>query len=82
MLTLARNEDAQAVITVRLRAPQAAQYVGLANATLAKFRCLGGGPVFTKLGRTVVYTRADLDEWLRNGCKTVRTVAAAGRAGR
>jgi len=31
--------------------------------TLAKLATIGGGPVFRKWGRIVVYTIADLDAW-------------------
>lgn len=48
----------------RLRAPAAAAYLGLSPSTLAKLRCAGGGPAFTKLGRVVVYERYDLDAWV------------------
>ena len=47
----------------KLRAPDAARFLGLAPATLAKLRCIGGGPVFAKFGRAVVYDRTDLDAW-------------------
>ena len=47
-----------------LDAPAAGKYLGLATASLAKMRCMGGGPMFLKLGRRVVYSRPDLDEWL------------------
>jgi hypothetical protein len=48
-----------------LRTPAAADYVGLAPATLEKLRIVGGGPAYSKIGstRVVVYTTADLDEW-------------------
>jgi hypothetical protein len=42
----------------------AATYVGLASSTLAKLRCRGGSPTFLRLGRKIVYLRADLDSWL------------------
>ena len=47
-----------------LSTPLAADYVGLSPATLETMRVRGGGPVFVKLGRRVVYRREDLDEWL------------------
>ncbi len=40
------------------------------TATLATWRCRGGGPCFVKLGRRVLYRVSDLDAW----------VAKAGRA--
>jgi hypothetical protein len=42
----------------------AADYMGLACQTLAKRRCLGGSPPYYKVGRRVLYDRADLDAWL------------------
>lgn len=48
----------------RLSASGAAVYLGLAQTTLAKLRCVGGSPAFMKLGRRVLYDRADLDTWL------------------
>lgn len=42
----------------------AARHLGLAESTLAKMRCRGGSPTFMRLGRKVVYRRADLDAWL------------------
>ena len=47
-----------------MNAEMAAVFTGLAVATLAKLRCLGGGPPYLKLGRKVVYRRADLADWL------------------
>jgi hypothetical protein len=32
-------------------------------ATLAKLRCVGGGPSFYKVGRDVIYNVSDLDAW-------------------
>jgi hypothetical protein len=48
----------------KFSAREAAHYLGLAPATLAKMRCWGGTPPFLRLGRKIVYCRADLDEWL------------------
>ena len=47
-----------------LRTPEAAAYLGLSAATLAKWRVVGSGPRFHKLGRVVVYDPADLRAWL------------------
>lgn len=41
----------------------AARRLGLARATLAKLRVIGGGPPFMKLGAKVLYAEADLDAW-------------------
>ena len=43
---------------------QAATYLRVARQTLAKLRCIGGSPAFYKVGRRVLYDRADLDLWL------------------
>lgn len=48
-----------------LRQNGAAKYVGLAESTLEKFRSIGGGPRFVRLGaRAVGYDLRDLDEWI------------------
>jgi Helix-turn-helix domain len=57
-------------------AATAAVFTGLAVATLAKLRCHGGGPPYLKLGRKVVYRRADLANWL-NARRVVNTTQAA-----
>lgn len=31
--------------------------------TLAKYACIGNGPVFRKAGKFPIYARADLDAW-------------------
>ena len=56
------NDDAP------INAAVAAALMGLAPSTLAKMRCLGGGPPFIKLGRKVVYRRDDLADWLSARC--------------
>jgi len=49
----------------KLRAPAAAEYLGLSTSTLAKMRLRGDGPVYMKVGRRVVlYDQSDLDAWL------------------
>ena len=56
----------------RMHAPEAAAYIGLAEATLANLRCRGGGPVFHKVGSRIVYIKSDLDGWLA-GCRRTST---------
>jgi predicted DNA-binding transcriptional regulator AlpA len=48
------------VLTTR----QAAAHVGLSPSQMAKLRCLGGGPLYAKLGAAVRYATADLDDWV------------------
>ena len=43
----------------------AAKEVGLSPRTLVKMRCYGGGPIFEKNGRRVLYDIADLRAWRR-----------------
>ena len=47
-----------------LRVPQAAEYLGLSKSFLDKARCTGAGPIFSKLGASVIYSTVDLDEWV------------------
>jgi hypothetical protein len=47
-----------------INAAVAAALTGLARSTLAKLRCLGGGPPFIKAGRKVLYRPIDLTNWL------------------
>ncbi len=52
-------------IKQKMRAPHAAQYLGLSVSTLAKMRLRGDGPAYSKAGpRIVIYDKADLEEWL------------------
>ncbi|MCA3647041.1 MAG: helix-turn-helix domain-containing protein [Methylobacterium sp.] len=53
--------------STKMRVPEAARYLKLAESTLNKMRCFGGGPRFAKAGpRVVIYDRHDLDEWLED----------------
>lgn len=47
-----------------LRVRQAADYIGLSKSFLDKARMTGTGPIFAKLGSTVIYSTADLDAWV------------------
>jgi predicted DNA-binding transcriptional regulator AlpA len=51
---------------IALNAAQVAGVLGLAPSTLAKLRLSDDGPVYCKLGRRVVYRRADLEAWLES----------------
>ena len=47
---------------------EAAAFLGTTRSTLAKLRCRGEGPPFSRLGgpgSAVRYSRADLEAWLR-----------------
>ena len=58
------NQSNKNDIRRRVRTAAAATYCGSTKSTLEKLRVTGGGPVFIKLGRTVVYDIDDLDAWL------------------
>ena len=65
-----------------LRAPAAAQYLGLSASTLAKMRLRGDGPPYSKAGpRIVVYDLADLDSYVasRRRQSTSENPEVAGR---
>ncbi len=47
----------------RLDTPNAAEYIGLSQKTLAMMRCHGSGPKFIKRGR-IFYFKDDLDSWI------------------
>jgi hypothetical protein len=49
---------------IMLDARAAARLMGIAAATLAKMRCLGGSPPYVKAGRKILYRRRDLIDWL------------------
>lgn len=49
---------------VTLTPTEAAHYIGLAAATLKKWRVTGDGPSYVKAGSRVVYLVKDLDAWL------------------
>ena len=65
--------------TNRLRTPEAAAHLGLKASTLEKYRVVGGGHRYAKLGKIVTYARADLDAWAtaRLRTSTSETVRAA-----
>ena len=53
-----------------LRTAGAAAHCNCSESKLEKARVIGDGPVFIKLGRTVVYDVTDLDDWLAANRRT------------
>ena len=47
-----------------LRTKVAADYAGLSPRTLEKLRLKGSGPIYSKVGRIVLYDRQEVDRWL------------------
>ena len=52
-------------IDPKMKTPAAAVYTGLKSRTLEKLRQTGGGPIYLKVGRSVLYAQSDLDTWLQ-----------------
>lgn len=56
----------------RLTTPEVSVYlqvhhgIQLAASTLCKMRCRGEGPMPEKFGRAILYSRADVDKWVRD----------------
>ena len=48
----------------------AARHLGLSESTLNKLRLTGGGPIFIKLGRRILYDFKDLEDWLNRHRRT------------
>ncbi|MGA7325070.1 MAG: helix-turn-helix domain-containing protein [Rhodomicrobium sp.] len=65
-----KMSDKDACVQTWMRPAEAAAYLSVSQPFLAKLRCYGGGPRFHKWGKAVLYSRADLDEF----------IAARGRA--
>ncbi len=65
-------EDTRHVLIAR----DAAEYLGIAQQTLAKLRWAGTSPPYFKIGRQVVYKRVELDAWL--GTRRRRSTSDTG----
>ena len=50
----------------RFRSLRAAEYLGVGESTLAKWRMRGDPPTYRKLGRVIVYDQTDLDSYLES----------------
>jgi hypothetical protein len=68
-------------MTTLLDTHQAALRLGLARATLAKYRVVGGGPPFVKLGAKVLYPEPDLAAWLAAKPRQFSTSDGGGETG-
>jgi hypothetical protein len=49
-----------------------------AEATLAKYRTLGGGPSFIRFGRRIRYLPSALDAWVAGRTRELRNTSEAG----
>jgi Helix-turn-helix domain len=57
------SQDAVYSLHAKLSTRDAARFLGVSASMLAKLRISSGGPMFSKLGRRVVYDLVDLEEW-------------------
>lgn len=55
---------------------EAAVYTGWSESSFNKARLRGDGPPFSKIGRSVVYARSDLDTWIAE--RRVQSTSQAG----
>jgi predicted DNA-binding transcriptional regulator AlpA len=63
-----------------LRVPEASNYTGLSESTLAKRRLYGQQPAFLNLGgRAIGYAIDDLDRWLESCRRSSTSQAVAKR---
>ncbi len=62
----ARPDQRAASAPANVDTRRAAELIGMSKRTLEKWRSEGTGPPFLKLGRRVLYSVADLEEWLRS----------------
>jgi predicted DNA-binding transcriptional regulator AlpA len=51
-------------VQIVLSAEQVSKQLGLSVSTLAKLRLSGAGPLYSRLGRRIVYRPADIDTWV------------------
>jgi predicted DNA-binding transcriptional regulator AlpA len=65
-----------------LRTPDAANYCGSSASTFEKLRLKGGGPIYSKIGRRVVYRVEDLDAWLAEHLRRSTSDKSVDRSGR
>jgi predicted DNA-binding transcriptional regulator AlpA len=61
-----------------LRPHQAAEYLSTSISTLAKRRLYGDGPKFSRIGRAIRYSKADLDEFMARNMASSTTEVAKG----
>jgi hypothetical protein len=61
--TASLPQDAPYSLHAKLSTRDAARFLGVSASMLAKLRISSGGPIFSKLGRRVVYDLVDLEAW-------------------
>lgn len=56
----------------------AAEYLSLSHRTLEKWRSVGGGPRYTKLGKRAFYRVSDLEQFIAGGGRSSTSDSGAG----
>ena len=59
------STDSPRSVHPKLRAPDAARYLGVSKSLLAKMRIRGSGPKYMKLGRVVLYDIREIEDWCK-----------------
>lgn len=59
----------------------AARFLGVSETTLPRWRWAGTGPAYLKVGRSIRYRRADLEQWLAGRLVATRDQAFSVREG-
>jgi predicted DNA-binding transcriptional regulator AlpA len=58
---------------------EASKYIGVSSSWLAKLRLYGGGPRYSKIGRSIRYATEELDAWLASNLQVSTSEFAASR---
>ncbi len=72
--TIAMSENSSSTIPVLLSPKEVAQKYRCSVSFLAKKRMTGGGPVFIKRGRSVLYAEPALLQWLKTRTRTSTSI--------
>ncbi|PHP64820.1 transcriptional regulator [Zhengella mangrovi] len=64
--------------TLLLTETDVARQLGVSVRTLQSWRVKGGGPVFSKLGRSVRYRPSDVDAWVAGNLTTSTSQVTVG----
>ena len=59
---------------------EASEYVGVSSSWLAKLRLYGGGPRYSKIGRSIRYSTDELDAWLACNLQVSTSETCASRS--
>lgn len=77
--SMGSSEDVTMLSETLLRPDQAADYLNLSKATLAKWRVHGDGPAHLKIGSRIAYSMGDIEEWL--SARRYQNTARPSRSG-